>query len=196
MPLLDLLSSIGDDIDDPEEETFLLFSRQNSSQDLGIVDAKATTLSITVCGRELNIRQSPTLLSSDREGGTTGAVVWRATPLFAQWIASESNILFRSSVLDENSIVLELGSGAAGIIAIIMACRIGRYIATDQKYVFKLLKANIEDNVPKAIDSRSSVAKHHGRTNVNDSRSIDVLACKILGFQHEFHLFEISIRVA
>ena len=107
MPLEDLLSSLGEDICDPEEECFLLFSREITSQDLGFLDAKATSLEITVSGRDLDIRQSPTLLSSNREGGTTGAVVWKITPLFAQWITSDSNILFRSSVLDETSTVLE-----------------------------------------------------------------------------------------
>lgn len=107
MPLKDLLSSLGEDIDDPEEESFLLFSQVIPSQDLGFVDAKSTSLEITVSGRDLNIRQSPTLLSSNRETGTTGAVVWKVTPLFAQWITSDCNILFRSSMLDESSIVLE-----------------------------------------------------------------------------------------
>lgn len=107
MPLKELLSSFGDDIGDPEEETFLLFSLAKSSQDLGIVDAKATTLDISVCGRDLKLRQSPTLLSSDREEGTTGAVLWKITPLFAQWIQQDSNILFRLSVLDKSSMVLE-----------------------------------------------------------------------------------------
>ena len=108
MTLEDLLSSLGNDINDPEEETFLLFSQQLPCQDLGFVDAKATVLDITVCERDLTIRQSPTLLSSNRDGGTTGAVVWKITPLFAQWIMSDCNALFRSSVLDKSSIVLEV----------------------------------------------------------------------------------------
>ena len=163
MPSEDLLSHLGADIDDPEEETFLLFSSQLPSQDLGRVDATATSLEITVGGRDLNIRQSPTLLSSNRERGSTGAVVWKVTPLFAQWITSESNILFRSSVLGKSSIVLELGCGVAGIIAITLACRIGRYIATDHEYVFKLLKGNVEDNCPKSNRSGSSVGKRQGK---------------------------------
>lgn len=182
MPLEDLLASLGEDIDDPEEETFLLFSQQIPSQDLGSVDAKATSLEITVCGgRDLNIRQSPTLLSSNREGGTTGAVVWKITPLFAQWIALDSNVLFQSSALDESSIVLELGSGVSGIIAITLAHRISRYVATDQNYVFKLLKVNIEDNSLKGQGSGSSTAKYHGKARVNDGSAcarskIEVLA--------------------
>ena len=181
MPLNDLLSSFGTDIEDPEEETFLLFSQQFPSQNLGFVDAKATKLEITVGRRELNIRQSPSILSSNREGGTTGAVVWKVTPLFAQWITSDSNVLFRSSSLDKSSVVLELGSGISGIIAITLACRVGRYIATDQEYVFRLLKANIEDNSPTGKSSGSGVAERHGKAPANSASAsardrIEVLA--------------------
>lgn len=181
MPLNDLLSSFGTDIEDPEEETFLLFSQQLPSQDLGFVDAKATSLEVTVGRRELNIQQSPSILSSNREGGTTGAVVWKVTPLFAQWITSDSNVLFRSSSIDKSSVVLELGSGISGIIAITLACRVGRYIATDQEYVFKLLKANIEDNSPTEKSSGSGVAERHGKAPANSASAsardrIEVLA--------------------
>lgn len=183
MPLEDLLSSLGEDINDPEEEWFLLFSQALPSHDLGFVDAIATSLEITVSGQDLNIRQSPKLLSTNRERGTTGAVVWKITPLFAQWIASDSNILFRSSVLDHSSIVLELGSGISGIVAIALARRIGKYIATDQEYVFKLLKYNIKNNSPKeeGSGSESRIAKHHGKAHVSNGsacakRKIEVLA--------------------
>lgn len=54
-------------------ESFLLFSQDLPSQDLGFVDAKATTLELTVAGKDMTIRQSPTLLSSNRAEGTTGA---------------------------------------------------------------------------------------------------------------------------
>ena len=181
MPLEDMLSSFGADIEDPEEETFLLFSQQILAKDLGSVDAKATSLEITVGRRDLNIRQSPALLVSNREGGTTGAVVWKITPLFAQWMCSDSNALFRSSVLDKSSIVLELGSGIAGILAITLACRVGKYIATDQEYVFKLLKANIKDNNPVEKHSGCSVAKNDGKipadnASVCASGKIEVIA--------------------
>lgn len=185
MPPQDLLSHLEADIDDPEEELFLLFSSQLPSQDLGSVDAKATSLDITVGGRDLNIRQSPTLLSSDRERGSTGAVVWKITPLFAQWITSESNILFRSSVLGKSSIVLELGSGVAGIIAITLACRIGRYIATDQEYVFKLLKANVEDNCPKSDRSGSSVGRRQGKVVGNIGSACARDRIQVLGLDWE-----------
>ena len=181
MLLEDLLSILGEDISDPEEESFSLFTQEIPSQNLGFVDAKAMSLEITVCGRDLEIRQSPTLLSSNRKGGTTGAVVWKITPLFAQWIASDSNLLFRSSVLDGRSLVLELGTGVSGIIAITLAHRIGRYIATDQEYVFKLLKANIADNFVEAKGSGSNAAKYQGKGHVHNNNpcvrsKIEVLA--------------------
>ena len=181
MSLEDLLSSLGEDIGDPEEESFLLFSQKTPSQGLGFVDAKATSLEITVNNRDLIIQQSPTLLSSNREDGTTGAVVWKITPHFARWIASDDNILFRSSIFDQTSTVLELGSGTSGIVAIALAHRIGRYIATDQEYVFKLLKANIEENNPKQKESGSRIVKHHGKPRVHNGSvfarsNIDVLA--------------------
>lgn len=54
-------------------ESFLLFSQAIPSQNLGFIDPKATSLDITVAGRDLTIQQSPTLLSSNRKEGTTGA---------------------------------------------------------------------------------------------------------------------------
>jgi hypothetical protein len=54
-------------------ESFLVFSQEIPSQDLGFFDSKASTLELTVGRRDLTVHQSPTILSSNREGGTTGA---------------------------------------------------------------------------------------------------------------------------
>lgn len=54
-------------------ESFLLFSQDLPSQNLGFVDSKATCVEISVAGKDYSIYQSPTLLSSNRAGGTTGA---------------------------------------------------------------------------------------------------------------------------
>lgn len=188
MPFEDLLSSLREDIGDPEEESFLLFSQKIPSQDLGFVDAKAASLEITVDNRDLIIQQSPTLLSSNREGGTTGAVIWKITPLFAQWIASDDNILFRSSVLNQSSTVLELGSGSSGIVAIALAHRICKYFATDQEYVFKLLKANIEENNPKQKESGSSIVKHRGKSRVNNGNAFTRSNIKVFALDWESSL--------
>jgi hypothetical protein len=92
MGVRSLLDVLGPDIDDPEEgtkvqvipfsvpgtkegtpEAFLLFSQSIPSQNLGFVDSKATKLELAIGSRELLIHQSPTILSSNRGGGTTGA---------------------------------------------------------------------------------------------------------------------------
>ena len=68
-----LLEALGEEIDDPGTESFLLFSQSIPSQNLGFVDSKATLLELTIGDRDLTINQSPTILSSNRGGGTTGA---------------------------------------------------------------------------------------------------------------------------
>lgn len=161
MSLQSLISVLGEEINDPEEETFLLFSQELPSQNLGFVDAKATSLDITIAGRDLNIIQSPGLLSSNRTEGTTGAIVWMITPLVAEWIAWEENVLFQSSVLGRQSTVLELGCGISGIVAIASSPRVGKYVATDQEYIFKWLKLNIQNNTPKP--KSFDKIKRHGK---------------------------------
>ena len=166
MALQSLISALGEEINDPEEETFLLFSQDLPSQNLGFVNAKATRLDVTISGRDLNIIQSPGLLSSNRTEGTTGAVVWKITPLFAEWIALEENVVFQSSVLNRQSTVLELGCGISGIVAIASSRRVGTYVATDQEYIFKWLKLNIENNAPKSKIS-DKVKQHSKAPNLN-----------------------------
>ncbi|TIC95850.1 hypothetical protein CH35J_008283 [Colletotrichum higginsianum] len=68
-----LISTLEEEILDPEEETFFLFSHEIPSSNLGFIDPKATELSLTLAGRDFTIHQSPTVLSSTRAGGTTGA---------------------------------------------------------------------------------------------------------------------------
>ena len=74
------------------------------------------------------------------------AVLWKISPLFAEWISSPDNVLFHESVLTPESLVLEVGCGVSGIVGLALAPRIGRYIATDQDYVLKLLRRNLEEN--------------------------------------------------
>jgi len=73
MTIQSLLHALGPEIEDPEEEAFLLFTQPIPSQNLGFVDSKASTLELTIGDRDLTIHQSPTILSSSRGGGTTGA---------------------------------------------------------------------------------------------------------------------------
>lgn len=58
----------------PPAEAFLLFSQSiPSHNELGIIDPRASTLELSVNGRDLTVTQSPSVLSSNRAGGTTGA---------------------------------------------------------------------------------------------------------------------------
>lgn len=54
-------------------ESFLLFARDIPSQNLGFIDASASTVEVSVHGHEFSIMQSPGVLASRRAGGTTGA---------------------------------------------------------------------------------------------------------------------------
>jgi len=146
MDLYSLSSAFGAAIEDPDEETFLLFSQSIPSQNLGFIDPKVSTIEVTVGSRDYSIRQSPTLLSSKNTGGTTGAVVWKIAPLVASWISDPANLLFKLNVLSSEATVLELGCGVSGIIGLCLAPLIRSYILTDQEYVMKILSQNLREN--------------------------------------------------
>ncbi|EAW13872.1 S-adenosylmethionine-dependent methyltransferase [Aspergillus clavatus NRRL 1] len=146
------LSSIGEEVEDADEESFLLFSRDIPSANLGFVDSRATSVEITIHDQDYTINQSPTLLSSSRAGGTTGAVLWKITPLFAEWIsASHSNPLWKHALLSPASTAVELGCGISGLIALTLGPRIRHYVATDQEYVHRLLRENLAANAAVAV---------------------------------------------
>ncbi|KAI1409388.1 hypothetical protein F5Y13DRAFT_93045 [Hypoxylon sp. FL1857] len=127
-------------------ETFLLFSQDIPSQNLGFVDPRSATLDLNVAGKDYVIHQSPTILN--RPGSTTGAVVWKITPLVADWLVRSDNPLWMSGVLSPASSVLELGCGISGLNGLVLAPLVARYILTDQSYVAKLVEKNIEENSP------------------------------------------------
>ncbi|KAL4956166.1 hypothetical protein BDW69DRAFT_95916 [Aspergillus filifer] len=155
---INFLSSIGEEVEDAEEESFLLFSQDIPSSNLGFVDSKASTIELTIHDNEYTIHQSPTLLSSSRAGGTTGAVLWKITPLFASWLSdTASNPLWRGGYLTYSSTIVELGCGISALTALCLAPLLevgvpggkGHYLATDQEYVHKLFRTNLQGNPPK-----------------------------------------------
>ncbi|KAJ9235473.1 hypothetical protein DTO169E5_6189 [Paecilomyces variotii] len=152
-------------------ECFELFSRDIPSANLGFVDSRATTIDVTIHGNDFTIHQSPTLLSSTRAGGTTGAVLWKITPLFAEWISNPTNNPFwSSSILHPSSTAVELGCGISGLVALALAPSIGHYIATDQEYVRRLFRANLDENIQTASSSRlgsSSSSSSRGGTRTH-----------------------------
>lgn len=144
MALSSLLDRLGPEILDAEEETFLLFSQDIPSQNLGFVDPQSATLDLNVAGKDFVIHQSPTILN--RPGSTTGAVVWKITPLVADWLAASDNILFTTGILSSSSAVLELGCGISGLVGLVLAPLVARYTLTDQSYVARLVEKNISEN--------------------------------------------------
>ncbi|RDA83453.1 hypothetical protein CP532_1823 [Ophiocordyceps camponoti-leonardi (nom. inval.)] len=134
------MTLLGEEISDPEEETFLLYAQQPlSTLDLGFVDPRAGSVTVTVGGREVVLSQSPALLASDREGGTTGAV----TPLLATWFSTSSHAATLLSALNEPKNVLELGCGISPLTGLAFRPRASTYVFSDQGYVQRLLKRNM-----------------------------------------------------
>ncbi|KXH48580.1 hypothetical protein CNYM01_04356 [Colletotrichum nymphaeae SA-01] len=158
-----LISTLEDEILDPEEEilrmrqteTFFLFSHNIPSSNLGFIDPKATELSLTLAGRDFTIHQSPTVLSSTRAGGTTGAVLWKITPLFATYLSSPSSPF--TQLFTPTSTILELGCGISPLTALLLAPRVARYVLTDQPYVSRMIHQTLEANpLPKSSSSSST----------------------------------------
>ncbi|OPB38081.1 hypothetical protein A0O28_0011850 [Trichoderma guizhouense] len=165
-PLEQLISQLEDEIQDPEEETFLLYANDIPSQGLGFIDSHASVLDLQLAGRDLTIHQSPGVLASSRKGGTTGAVLWKITPAFAEWLASPSNPLFRT-VLTPSCSIIELGCGISPLNALTLSPKVSRYILTDQPYVQKLVLQNLAENQP----SKSHAGKSKRGANKSSSSS-------------------------
>ena len=111
-----------------------------------MVDGKATELDITIGDRDFTIKQSPGVLQSKRDGGTTGAAVWECSVRFAEWLDSERSHLHPPGPLDLDATVLELGAGISGLVPLVLASRVERVVATDQQYALGLLRENIDAN--------------------------------------------------
>lgn len=91
-------------------------------------------------------------------------VVWKITPLFAEWLASPTNPLFAHGVLSPSSLALELGCGISGLVALLLAPRIARYVLTDQPYVAKLVEQNVAENHHHQPPSTSAKAARSSKT--------------------------------
>ncbi|KAK1771377.1 hypothetical protein QBC33DRAFT_523530 [Phialemonium atrogriseum] len=146
MKLKSLISRLGGRIQSVQEETFDLFAQELPSHNLGFVDSKSPVLELSIAGRDLTIHQSPSVLASNRAGGTTGAVLWKITPAFAEWVSAPDNILFASGALSEGSAVIELGCGISPIVGLLLAPRVSHYVLTDQPYVARLVEQNLAAN--------------------------------------------------
>ncbi|CZR36685.1 uncharacterized protein FPRO_03055 [Fusarium proliferatum ET1] len=150
-----LLANLEPEVEDPEEETFMLYSQPIPSMNLGFVDSRATSVDVSVADRDYTIHQSPTVLSSSRAGGTTGAVLWKIAPSFASWLSSPSNPILAKTI-HSNASILELGCGISPLSALALGPRIARYVLTDQSYVQRLVQRNLDENLSSALSSGTS----------------------------------------
>ncbi|WPG99338.1 Hypothetical protein R9X50_00215200 [Acrodontium crateriforme] len=177
MALDAFLAVLGDEIVDVDEETFDLFSQPSSLPDLGMIDAKAASLEISIAGKDFTITQSPGLLQSNRSGGTTGAALWQSSVRIAEWILASDNVLCQHGILTSTSTVLELGSGISGVVACTLGSLVQRVVATDQPYVLKMLRENIDANLEPAKTGRKT-----GKSGKSHVAQIDVLS---LDWEHD-----------
>ncbi|KAJ5738897.1 hypothetical protein N7493_002052 [Penicillium malachiteum] len=146
-PSITDLLKIGEEVTDAEEESFLLFTQDIPTGNLGFIDSRAATVDVSIRDNEYTIHQSPTLLSSSRAGGTTGAgnPVENHTPLRRLDLKSQ-NPLWTTSFLTQDSIVTELGCGISALIPLTISPSIQHYIATDQEYVRRYFRTNLDEN--------------------------------------------------
>jgi hypothetical protein len=170
-PIADFLGSTAcEEVTDAEEEAFLLFSLAIPTTNLGFVDSRASSLDVTISGNEYTVHQSPTLLSSSRAGGTTGAVLWKITPRFAEWISSPTNPLWTYSLLSSRSVVAELGCGISALVALALAPSVQHYLATDQEYVRRVFRTNLDTNAS-VTSAGSASGQQKGSKTRGSSRS-------------------------
>ena len=135
-----------------------MFSQDIPSNNLGFVDSNLKVVELEVAGRDFVLQQSPGLLTSSRKNGTTGAVLWKITPLLATWLASSPKLLSELEVLHAGTTIVELGCGVAGLLGLVLAKLVKCYVLTDQEYVMKHLRENISNNAT-AVSHRAIRSK-------------------------------------
>ncbi|KAH8432167.1 S-adenosylmethionine-dependent methyltransferase [Aspergillus melleus] len=167
-----LLAALGPEIDDADEESFLIFSEPIPSANLGMIDPRSPSVEISIHDQDYTVHQSPAVLSSARAGGTTGAVLWKITPLFADWISAyQSNPLWTHSLLSSSSTVVELGCGISGLMALTLAPSVRHYLTTDQEYVRRLLRQNLETNASVSASRTTAVNSKGGKGKKKQTRT-------------------------
>lgn len=153
----------------------MLFSQDIPSNNLGFVDATAETIEVEIAGHNYEFQQSPGLLNSNNTGGTTGAVLWKVTPLLASWLSSFPSVLSDLDALHSDSVVVELGCGLTGLIGQVLSRSVRRYILTDQPLIVKHLKANLLDSAPleKRTGTKSKKKSATGKQDVLKVMALD-----------------------
>ena len=113
-----------------------------------MVDARANELKFELDNREIVVQQSPGMLNSNRPRGTTGAVVWQTSPMLASWLIQPSCLLWTAGILHRDAIVVELGCGISGLLGLALSPLVSSYTLSDQDYVMRALRKNLDANQP------------------------------------------------
>lgn len=90
-------------------------------------------------------------------------VLWKITPLFAEFLSSPSNLFFSAGILSPSSSVLELGCGISPLTGLALRPHISHYLLTDQSYVQRLIVQNINENTPAQSSSSKKKAVKEDR---------------------------------
>lgn len=92
--------------------------------------------------------------------------------MFASWLASPTNILFRTGVLSASSTVLELGCGVSALVGLALGPLVSRYVLSDQPYVARFVEQNLEQNRgPPPARPAGGKARGRGKAPASSSSS-------------------------
>ncbi|KAF5100094.1 hypothetical protein D0Z00_001431 [Geotrichum galactomycetum] len=107
---------------------------------------------------EVNVIQSMSLLNSNTESSTTGAMLWRVSVVFTEWFYKHIYLPQPGSLLPGRFDVVELGCGAAGLLPITLGSspKVRQYVATDQPHIVKLARQNVETHYTETTGSMPS----------------------------------------
>lgn len=134
------------------------------TQHLGYVDKSSDLLTVSLPRTriDLSISQSLSGLSSNTETSSTGFICWQSAIYAADWILGEPACPFHQLFASDQT-VLELGAGVGGVLVSLLGPRVGHYVASDQKHILKLLKANFSENVVSGRYTSSTSEKAYDR---------------------------------
>lgn len=155
-------------------ETYQVFSQDLPQSNLGMIDDKSSSIEVEIAGQLYEIRQSPGLLTSSNSEGTTGAALWKISPIIAEWLADSTGALWSTQILHAGANVVELGCGVTGLIGLVLAKSVGLYVSTDQRSVLKLLQENVDANAPALPRSKTRTSKKTPH-NRGSERNIKIL---------------------
>lgn len=127
---------------DVDDHVYGLYTdaEHDANQNLGYIDRGGDAITVEAGGRELELRQLASGLM--QQLSSTGFLCWKSSAYLADWW--DHGVL--ASAIGSDSVVVELGSGVGGILALTIGTRCRHFVATDQKPILKLLRQNIDEN--------------------------------------------------